>query len=106
MKGLDEQRKYGSVRGRGSSIRTRAWAVEIIEGSVRSTVRGRGQSRLSRDPYDSPYEGVGSRDYRGIRTTVRTRAWAVSRLSRVRTRAWKGVAAERGELPLLRPPAP
>ena len=41
-----------SVRGRGQ--------IEIIEGSVRSTVRGRGQSRLSRDPYVVPYEGVGS----------------------------------------------
>ena len=35
-------------------------SIEIIEGSVRSTVRGRGQSRLSRDPYVVPYEGVGS----------------------------------------------
>jgi len=65
MKGLDEQRKYGSVRGRGSSIRTRAWAVEIIEGSVRSTVRGRGQYR----DYRGSVRGRGQ--YRGIEGSAR-----------------------------------
>jgi len=58
------------------------------EGVGAVSVRGRGQSRLSRDPYVVPYEGVGSieiiegsvrtcstvrgrgqyRDYRGIQT--------------------------------------